>query len=216
DFVQGLVNNIAGIGLREEFIKLVCFLPLIPFLLKRANPIEALVVAGFVGLGFAIQENLSYYSRSGGNATVSRFLSANFFHLAMTGLAGYAAYRFAQLPRRRWEEFLATFLTVVLAHGIYDALLTLPEFIEHSWLAIIVFALLAYRFFGVAHGLPFTWRQELSPLGIFVVGTSLLVGVTLNVVCYGEVPYPSYVLFLLSCIQLVPMAFIFVNTFRSS
>tara|TARA_R110002096_G_scaffold4493_3_gene20764 strand:+ start:13108 stop:14727 length:1620 start_codon:yes stop_codon:yes gene_type:complete len=216
DFVQGLINNVAGIGLREEFIKLVCFIPLIPALLRRSNPVEALVVAGFVGLGFAVQENLSYYSRSGGNATVARFLSANFFHLAMTGLVGYAAYRFAQLPQRRWEELLATFLTVVLAHGIYDALLTLPEFMEHSWLSLIVFAVLAYRFFGVAHSLPLTWRQELSPLGIFVIGTSLLIGVTLNVVCYGEVPYPGYVLFLLSCVQLVPTAFIFINTFRSS
>lgn len=216
DFVQGLINNIAGIGLREEFIKLVCFIPLIPFLLRRANPIEALVVAGLVGLGFAVQENLSYYSRSGGNATVARFLTANFFHLALTGLVGYSAYRFAQLPSRRWEELLATFLIVVLAHGIYDALLTLPEFAEHNWLSIIVFAVLAYRFFGVAHSLPFTWRQELSPMGIFVIGTSLLVGVTLNVVCFGQVPYPSYILFLLACVQLVPTAFIFINTFRSS
>ncbi len=216
DFIQGLVNNVAGTGLREETIKLLCFLPLLPLMLKRKNPVEVVIVAGFVGLGFAIQENLSYYSLSSGSATVGRFLTANFFHLSLTGLIGYAAWRFARNPRRNWEELLATFLIAVISHGLYNALQTLPEFEEFGFLSIIVFALLSYRFFGVVHSLPMTWRQELSPLGIFVIGTSLLVGATLNVVCFGQHPYPTYLLFLFSTIQLVPIAFIFVNTFRNS
>ncbi len=215
-FTQGLINCVAGIGLREEFIKLACFVPLLPILLRRANPMEALIVAGFVGLGFAVQENLSYYARSGGEASVARFLTANFLHLALTGLVGFAAYLFARAPQRNWEEFVGTFLLVVLAHGIYDALLIVPELGEYSWLSIVIFALLAYRFFNVANALPFTWRQEISPLGIFVIGTSLLVGVSLNVVCFGRHPYPGYLFFLFACIQLIPTAFVFVNTFRSS
>jgi len=54
--VPGLRYNILGIGLREEFAKLCCLLPLMPLLLRQRSELAALLLSACVGLGFAIEE----------------------------------------------------------------------------------------------------------------------------------------------------------------
>jgi len=217
ELMGGIIYFVAGVGLREETIKLLFFVPLIPWLRKRGNDMEVLIAAGLVGLGFALQENISYYARSSGSAAVSRFLTANFFHLSLTGLIGFSFYRMVRYPKKMWEGFLTTFLLMVAAHGMYDALIVLPDLWEFGGIgSMIVLALVCYRFFWVADNLKWTGSTEISPLGILVIGLALLVGVSLNVVCFGMRPYPTYALFLLQCISLIPVAYIFINRFRDA
>ena len=164
EVIPGFIYYISGVGLREEVAKLLCFLPLVPFLLKRGNEMEVLIVAGFVGLGFAIEENLSYFARSEGSSTIGRFLTANFLHLSLTALLGLAAVRFFRYPSRRWEEFVGTFLIVVIAHGLYNAVISFVD--GGGFFTIVIYTLIAYRFFNVANSLPLsgtfqvftTWR----------------------------------------------------------
>lgn len=218
ELIPGLISNIAGTGLREEVIKLIFFLPLVPWLLRRGSEMEVLVVAAMVGLGFALEENISYYARGGASdgVAVSRFLTANFLHMALTGLSGFACWRMIRYPRSFWEQFLATFLVMIAAHGLYNALLSIPAFGEASIAWIIILAMLAYRFFGVAAELRMTGSRQISPLGIFVLGTTLIAGVSLNVVCFGQAPHPAYMLFALDIVPLIPVAFVFVNQFRNA
>ena len=75
------------IGLREEALKLLLFVPLIPFLLNR-DDLEILTVAGLVGLGFALEENINYFQASAGLSAVGRFATANFLHIALTAMCG--------------------------------------------------------------------------------------------------------------------------------
>ena len=51
-------------------------------LLMRNSRLEMIVVAGCVGLGFAVWENLSYFAQYGSAVAFPRFLTANFFHFA--------------------------------------------------------------------------------------------------------------------------------------
>lgn len=217
DLMGGLIYMVAGVGLREELIKLLFFIPLVPWLRRRGNDMEVLVVASFVGLGFALEENINYFLRSGGQDVVGRFLTANFFHMCLTGLIGYAFYRMVRYPKRQWEGFLTTFLLMVAAHGTYNAVQILPDLAEYSGLgALIIMALLAYRFFGVSDTLKWTGSQQISPLGVFVIGVAVMIGVTLNIFCFGLPPFPYYVKFLLSTIQLIPVMFIFINRYRDA
>lgn len=218
ELIPGLIYFIAGVGLREEALKLICFLPLVPILLRRRNEMEALVVASMVGLGFALEENLGYYQRyaDAGDVAVGRFLTANFLHMAMTGLIGFACFRMFRFPKTYWEEFLATFLIVVTAHGFYNAVLSLPAFAGMSLFSIIILAMLAYRFFAVSGTLSMTGSHQISPLGIFTIGTACIVGVSLNVVCFGQAPHPGYVLFALEVVPLLPVVILFVNQWRSA
>ena len=79
---------ICGIGLREELIKLLFFSPFLFILLKRRCPMEALATAACIGLGFACSENLLYFGPGSEADVFPRFLTANFFHASLTGIAG--------------------------------------------------------------------------------------------------------------------------------
>jgi hypothetical protein len=67
--------------------------------------------------------------------------------MATTGLLGLAAYRACIWPRQCAPQLLAMFGVIVLAHGLYDALLDLPALKEFAIGAVIIFLVLIYQFF---------------------------------------------------------------------
>lgn len=150
--VEGLKFFILGVGLREETAKLLCVLPLLPWLVRRRDELAALMVSGCVGIGFAMEENVNYIFGSAGTGTLTRLLMPAPLHMAMTGLIGVAAYRACRWPKDWGPQFVLVFGLVVFAHGLYDALLSVPftgdalrE--EQSFAAYLVFLGLVYQFF---------------------------------------------------------------------
>ena len=71
---------IGGVGLREELCKLLLFVPLLPFLLKREDDFEALIVASLRGAWLCDRgSNGSYFTESlAASVQTGRFLTANF------------------------------------------------------------------------------------------------------------------------------------------
>ncbi len=216
DLMHQLIYCVAGIGLREEVLKLLFFIPLIPLLKKRPQ-IDALVVAAIVGLGFAIQENVGYY-QGGGFSPWARFFTANFFHMAVTGLLGLALVQFVRWPRTRWEELLSTFIAAVVLHGLYDAFYMIPQLLEFSSFApLLILSVIAYRFFDIGeHLASSSRRRDLSPLGVFVLGAALLAGVLMIVSCWGMPFRLALMGFLGSGLSIFPIIFIFINRFRDA
>lgn len=143
----GLRYNILGVGLREEAAKFVCFLPLLPWCVKRRDELAALVLAGCVGIGFAAEENVNYIWSSMGSSTLLRLLMPAPLHMAMTGLIGLAAYRACIWPKEWGPLFVATFGVVVLGHGLYNSCASLPALEEFSLAASLIFVALAYQYF---------------------------------------------------------------------
>ncbi len=178
ELVTGLRYNILGIGLREEFAKLCCLLPLMPLLLRQRSELAALLVSACVGLGFAIEENVGYFWASQGTATLGRFLMANPFHMTLTGLVGLAVYRGLCYPREWGPHALATFGLMVIAHGIYDAVLSIPVLVEYSLAGTIVFALVVYQFFRELRELRTSGGDTISLSANFLCGVSLLTAAT--------------------------------------
>ncbi|MES2709807.1 MAG: PrsW family glutamic-type intramembrane protease [Verrucomicrobiota bacterium] len=169
---------IAGVGLREEAAKLICFLPLLP-LLRRRTPGLALVAASCVGLGFALEENLSYYQSGGAGAALARFVTANFMHLAMTGLLGYSLFRFLRYPKNYGPAFLAVFAAMVVVHGFYDFCLS-GYSKDAASLPMYVLAGLAYFYFQTVRSEQDGAPQVLSAHSVFLLGSAVLVGSLLN------------------------------------
>ncbi len=180
DVAGGLFFFIAGVGLREEAIKLLFFAPLVPVLLRRGSQLEMLIVAGCVGLGFAAEENVSYYQYGATNAP-GRYVTANFFHIAATALCGLALCR-AFLHRAQGPGlFLQTFVIVVVIHGVYDAVLSIPALAEVSLVYLGCLAALAFWFFREVRALRLVRRDTLSLSGTFVLGIATLLSATLIV-----------------------------------
>lgn len=208
---------LAGVSLREEALKLLCFLPLALWMRKRGSALDALLLGGLVGLGFAFQENLSYFRAESSTYTAwLRLLTANVLHFSLTGIAGHALWRVISRGGRGWEEFLVTFLAIVLAHGLYNSLIAVPAFAEYSVLSPIVIAAIAYQYFDPL-------RQHLdvaglhrrpSPLGIFVIGSALLCcGILISSAV--AMPFRFAAGALASTVAaMIPLVFAFISRFR--
>ena len=173
---------IAGVGVREELVKLAFFLPFVPLLLVRKNRLETIITAGCVGLGFAAAENLIYFASAGPAAAFGRFLTANFMHAAMTGLIGLAFCDALAQPLKKGWVFLATLPAVILVHGLYDLILSLPvgsvkEKAGLACLAGMIFILLTLFFFHQLRPLRDGATDQVNIAAILIAGLSLLTGV---------------------------------------
>ncbi len=175
DFLRDLAFFVVSVGGREELCKLLLFLPLVPLLIRRGEELEMLIVAGFVGLGFAVAENFGYLEVSAGSAAPARFLTANFFHVGLTGLCGLYLCRAFAIRGYDFAHFLYVLGSAILAHGLYNALLALPELAEFSFLGYSVYILLALRFFEEAHALLGPARPTVSFSAVFAAGICVLV-----------------------------------------
>lgn len=176
--VGGIRYFVLGVGLREELSKLLLFLPLTPFLYRRRHELEVLMVAGCVGLGFAILENVHYFTAAAGSGTIGRFLTANFFHMAATGLVGLAVMRAIWAPRTHIPEAVLVFGLIVFAHGLYDAAIIVPALAQYNIVGSIIYILLAYQFFRELRSMRTSRLETISLTATFLCGVSLLSAVT--------------------------------------
>ncbi len=175
-----LAYQVGGVGLREELSKLLLLLPLLPFLVARRDEREALLVASFIGLGFAIEENGGYFLNSHGIDAPGRFLSANFLHIALTGLNGLAFVRIFTRGAAGLNQFLTVFPLTILVHGLYNGLPAVVELQELGpFLAMTIFVLFSVGYFNRAHELRENERMTLSLTGAFVFSISLVAAAVL-------------------------------------
>ena len=178
--LHDLVSFVTGVGLREESSKLLLFALFLPWLLRQKSRAKALLTGAFVGLGFALEENLSYYQGSGVSVEpVARLLTANFFHAAATGLTGFALYEMARTRFGKAEQFIATFVAIVVVHGVYDWVLTSGSNMQTlgnlGIFSVIILALLARQFFDTIESCVQPRRGAVSLLSQFLTGVSLLI-----------------------------------------
>jgi RsiW-degrading membrane proteinase PrsW (M82 family) len=174
-FLSDCLFFIAGVGVREEVCKWIAFLPFVPIVLKRGNRLEAIIIAGCVGLGFAIEENVSYFhSSQSPEIAFGRFLTANFFHFAATGLIGVATCDAIVGFRKKWWKLPATLLVVALAHGFYDSFVGAPLKIFVA-IGLSCFILLSLAFFREVARERGPATDQLFPGATLIVGLSTLV-----------------------------------------
>lgn len=208
---------VTGVGLREETLKLVCFLPIAWWAVRRKSDIEGMMLAAMVGLGFAFKENVLYLDS--GLSTYTgwvRFLTANVLHFSLTGIAGFYLFRMLRRRGHGWEEFLASFIAVVFAHGVYNSLLAMPSLESYAPLAPIFIAIIAYRFFDPLRGTMDSTGigHRISPLGVFVLGSVILACLVL---VFSSLAMPfrfALGAFLASVAGMIPLAFAFISRFR--
>lgn len=175
DLFHSIVYYIATVGLREEVCKLLLFLPLTPLLIKRGNELEFLLVASFVGLGFAYEENFSYLSSSWGTGSIARFLTANFLHISLTGMCGLFFCRMWKTHGFGYNDFLFIFGVAIIAHGLYDALLTHPPMNDQGFTAMILYIVFSKYYFKETHGLRITASMVIGMSATMAFGISFLI-----------------------------------------
>ncbi|MDQ8199253.1 PrsW family glutamic-type intramembrane protease [Pelagicoccus enzymogenes] len=192
DLIGQAIYCFAGIGLREELLKLLCFVPLIPFLAKRKDELEIFVLASLVGLGFAIEENIGYFESSQGLDAVGRFVTANFLHLSLTGVCGLTLTQAILYRGSHINTAVSTFGLAVLAHGAYDAFIIVPELAEYNLATMVVFILITYQYFTWIRHLRNEWRSKVSLTAHFTLGLTLVFGASYLLVAWESGPVESF------------------------
>lgn len=209
-FPQDLMYYVLGVGLREEACKLALFAFFLPWLLWRRQPGLALLTGAFVGLGFALEENVNYY-QGGGGVAWARFVSANFLHIAMTGICGHSLYEMLRTRFARADQFIASFAGIVAAHGGYDWLLGQGD---SSWLATVVLVVTVSRFIDLLREETRPFRLTISPRAVFTLGSAVLIAVAFITGAWTTHSMKGVADAGLECIGMVPIAVLYWQKFE--
>jgi hypothetical protein len=177
DPLRDILFFIFGVGLREEASKLLLFSLLLPVLRRWGDKLDVVVGGAMVGLGFAAEENLGYLASGALHTGLGRFLTANFLHIAMTGVLATALDDLVTDPERQAADFSRTALMVIGLHGAYDFLLSHEEF-GGSFMAMAVFVFLTRLFLGAVDRARKRVDRGLSPLHAFVLAAAVVTGVS--------------------------------------
>jgi RsiW-degrading membrane proteinase PrsW (M82 family) len=179
-----ILEWIMHVGLPEEGAKLCLFAFFLPVLLHLGSGVKAALTAGCVGLGFALDENLQYFRNYGTQVAIPRLVTANFVHLALTGILGWHLYELFRTRFHHATEFLTAFCLVVTAHAIYDfsgGIVALEWGMDMARLIILV--LCARFYLPLLHDVSgrHPGGLHITRTAVFILGTALLSGILMIV-----------------------------------
>ena len=182
DFFSLFLYFTLSVGVREELCKLLLFVPLLPWALKKGTDLDALLLGAMVGLGFAIEENINYFDQIlTGGITVGRFVSANFLHATLTGACALALTRMVKAPGRWFQDSLTIIVSAILLHGVYNTLLSapVPGVGDMSYFAGTALAGCAILFFREVRARAEFRGRIISITGLFFWGFCILINMEL-------------------------------------
>ncbi len=117
DFLYSFI----GIGLVEEFVKLLPFLIMLLFSKQVDEPYDYVLYASVSALGFAFIENTMYLYETRLTAVFARALYASVAHMFFSSIVAYGLIRIKTVKGRFNVFHLAGLLLLsALAHGFYD------------------------------------------------------------------------------------------------
>lgn len=126
EFTNDFLYSLFGVGMAEELSKLLGVFIAFRLLKKRINePIDYLVFAGIVALGFSVRENFIYYHNYGSQIITGRTYISCLVHIINTSICVYGIYRSKIF--NKGNQYLNSIVGVgiaILSHGLFDFFLT--------------------------------------------------------------------------------------------
>ncbi len=108
------------IGVVEELVKMVFFLFVILRFREFDEPIDGIIYASFIALGFATMENIQYLQYITGWEAIARGFAGPLVHILFASIWGF----YIGVAHLQRKALLTTILSVLvitaLLHGIYD------------------------------------------------------------------------------------------------
>lgn len=149
-----LLYSVFGIGLIEEFAKFIPFLFLIRWLPAFDEPVDGIIYAAFIALGFASYENFFYLGFLTPSEQLGRGLTGPLIHVMFASLWGYTVGR-AWLERRPLAPAVIKGLTAaVFLHGVYNFLIFEMSLWARLLAASIILAIWFWRMRLIERVLP--------------------------------------------------------------
>lgn len=126
EFFHDLLYAILGIGVNEEFSKLLGVAVVFNILKKQINePIDFLIYGGITALGFSMVENYYYFNNHGIKIITSRTFYSALEHIINTSIIVYGFYRKRLFQKGiHSRNVIVAVLLAVSSHGLFDFFLT--------------------------------------------------------------------------------------------
>lgn len=139
----GILNDllycIIGIGVIEEFVKILPVIIILKYTKSINEPVDYIVYGSVSALGFAFAENLLYFNSYGPQIIVGRALTAVVFHMFLTSLAAYGLMlNKYKSSKGLLTDFAKFFLLAAIIHGLYDFWLINHQVSSFGILSIII------------------------------------------------------------------------------
>lgn len=151
-FPMNLLGFILGVGVTEEFAKMI---PLLLIQKKAKQPLtpQTMVYYGLIaGIAFGVFEGVQYQTTVNVQASyttafvlnVARLTSLPFLHAMFSGIAGYFIGMAGLYPRYRMSLYLLAIAIPAILHGCYDSLSTVSYIAALGVAFLSVILLMAY------------------------------------------------------------------------
>lgn len=114
------VYAVLGIGVIEELAKMIPFLLIIMYFKEFNEPIDGIIYASFIAIGFAAVENIQYIRSMTDTAAWARGFAGPVVHIVFASIWGYLIGRAYLCRRRVGQTIIAALALTALLHGIYD------------------------------------------------------------------------------------------------
>jgi RsiW-degrading membrane proteinase PrsW (M82 family) len=142
-----LLYAIFAIGPIEEFAKLLPFLIVIFRFSEFDEPIDGIVYASFIALGFSAVENIHYLQYVSNAEALARGFAGPVVHIVFASIWGFYIGRAYLQQRRLAVTVVASLMATAALHGLYDYLvIALPIFALPAS-AVLVLAIWLWRLF---------------------------------------------------------------------
>jgi RsiW-degrading membrane proteinase PrsW (M82 family) len=123
-----LAYAILAIGIIEELAKMIPFLLVVVRLPSFNEPIDGIIYASFIALGFAAMENIQYLQFLAPQEAWARGFAGPLIHIVFASVWGFYIGRAYLYKRDRARTTLVALLVTALLHGVYDsAVIARPE-----------------------------------------------------------------------------------------
>ena len=140
-----LAYSLLAIGPIEEIAKLIPFLLVVLRFKELDEPLDGIIYASFIGLGFAAVENWQYLDYLTTTEAVARGFASPFIHILFASIWGHWIVQ-AHLKGRSIAR--ATLMSVAIAaglHGLYDFVVILNPRYSLPIAAFVVLAIWLWR-----------------------------------------------------------------------
>ncbi len=135
------------VGFNEEIIKAVVTILLVRNLKDLDEPIDAVIYATAVGLGFSVFENLQYTQEHGLFNLVLRSITAMPLHIGLAAIWGYKIAEVKFLNGRNYFDSMRP--AVLLAAGLHALYDFFQFYIANSILPLIISITFSYFMIGI-------------------------------------------------------------------
>ena len=112
--------SILAIGGIEELAKLIPFLLFVIRFKDFNEPIDGIIYASFIALGFATLENVQYLHGATGAEAWARGFAGPVVHIVFSSVWGYYIGRAFLCKRARTLTIILAFICTAILHGFYD------------------------------------------------------------------------------------------------